>query len=326
VCYLYLGEIPSDLGIGPQSSVTEEEVFKGIDKICKQLEIESLWHGILGSNDRRIARQRYDDEVSTGSKQLEAWFVENVIGHRMEVDTSRLDEVKWTRDNAIFADIILRADIYPDEVDFDVAGNITQLDGIPIGPTEVFATSTLQSEKPKRSVLYPVHRAILIRSDYFNTMFSSAFKEAQITEHLQITGVDCSPEVLEVVLTFLYTEKANMPLEIALDVLEAADMLFIEKLKNKAAVVINTIGSGGGSAFIDRTHGGGEKVELIDIYEVMRAAWTYHIQSLESFAARYIAYRLEDYIDEEEFADLIKESAAKIEKRQETDTIELLDE
>jgi len=35
---------------------------------------------------------------------------------------------------------------------------------------------------------------------------------------------------------------------------------------------------------------------------------------------------LEDYIDEPEFEELIQESASRIQKRQETDTIELLDE
>ena len=49
-------------------------------------------------------------------------------------------------------------------------------------------------------------------------------------------------------------------------------------------------------------------------------------QRLEEFAARYLAYRLEDYIDEQEFEELIKESASRIQKRQETDTIELIDE
>lgn len=33
---------------------------------------------------------------------------------------------------------------------------------------------------------------------------------------------------------------------------------------------------------------------------------------LEEFAARYLAYRLESYIDEPEFAELIQESASQI--------------
>jgi hypothetical protein len=161
-------------------------------------------------------------------------------------------------------------------------------------------------------------------------MFASSFQEAQVTEFLQIVNVDCSPAVLEIVLTFLYTEKADIPIELALDVLFVADMLFIEKLKTKAAVVISTIGMGSVS-LADRTHGevGQEQeveVEPINVYDVIHAAWFLKIQRLEEFSARYLAYRLEDYIDERDFEELIKESASRIEKRQETDTIELLDE
>jgi hypothetical protein len=171
---------------------------------------------------------------------------------------------------------------------------------------------------------------MLIRSEYFLTMFSSSFQEALLTDYLQIVKVDCSPEVLEVILNFLYTEKADMTLEIAIDVLLAADMLFIEKLKMKAAVIISTLGNGSGGALIDRTHSGAseEKVETepINVYDVIRAGWLTRVQRLEEFAARYLANRLEDYIDDEEFEELIKESASRIQRRQETDSIELLDE
>ena len=164
----------------------------------------------------------------------------------------------------------------------------------------------------------------------FQTMFSSSFAEAQVTEYLQVVNVDCTPEILEIVLEFIYTEKATIPIEIATDVLFAAVMLFLETLKSKAATVISTVGMGS-QTLQDRTHAeGGDgseiEVELINIYDVIRAGWLLKVQRLEEFSARYLAYRLEDYIDEEEFEQLIKESASRIEKRQETDSIELLDE
>ncbi|KAK4696946.1 hypothetical protein P7C71_g1061, partial [Lecanoromycetidae sp. Uapishka_2] len=124
---------------------------------------------------------------------------------------------------------------------------------------------------------------------------------------------NCSPEVLEVILTFLYTEKTDFPLAIAIDVLFAANYLLIEKLKLKAAVVIT-----------EESHQ--EAEEAINIYDVVRAGWLTRTPRLEEFGARYIAYRLEDYIDEDDFADLVRESAARIKGRQETDTIELLDD
>ena len=160
-------------------------------------------------------------------------------------------------------------------------------------------------------------------------MFSSAFQEAQITPHLQIVPVDCSPGVLEAILSFLYTEKADFPVSIAIDVLLAADMLFIEKLKAKAAVIISTLGNGDKDVLADETASARiteAEEETVNIYDVIRVGWLTRIQRLEEFAARYLAYRLEDYIDEEEFEELIKESASRIEKRQETDSIELLDE
>lgn len=336
--YLYLGDVPSDLGITSQSTVTEEEVFKGIDKVSKQLEIESLWEGILSGGDRRIARQRHQDEVARGRAQIEDWFRSNVLKNKVNVDTSKAHDVQWVRDNSIFADVLLRADEDEEEEDEEeeqsghetpkTRDTLGPLNGIPIGP---FATSRSpsRSRKVRQSVLFPAHRAMLLRSEYFQTMFESSFREAQTTtKFLHIVKVDCIPEVLEIILTFLYTEKADIPIEYALDVLFTADMLFIEKLKIKAAVVIGTLGMGDVTKQTNLVAGRGKEVEVepINVYDVIRAGWLLNIQRLEVFSARYLAYRLEDYIDEEEFQELIKESASRIQKRQETDTIELLDE
>lgn len=327
--YIYLGELPRDV-VGPDSSTSEEEVFKGIDKLCKQLEVEKLWEAVLSGNDRRLVRQRYQDEVSRAQQQLETSFRDSVLRHKMVVETRRVGEVKWPHDNAMFADCILRADEF--EGAEEETDALSHLNGIPIGPA---ATTPPQdgARRLRRSVLYPVHKAFLIRSPYFETMFSSEFKEAKGSEYLHVIQVDCLPEVLEIVLAFLYTEKSDCPLELALDLLYTSDMLLLDKLKAKAALAISTLGSGNTTALVDRTHnsGGGvepkdAEMEPINVYDVIHAAWDLKVQRLEDFAARYLAYRLEDYIDEPEFSDLIQESASKLKARQETDTIELLDD
>lgn len=330
--YLYMGEVPSDLGLRSSSSV--DDVLKGIDKISKQLEIESLWEGLLSGRDRRIARQRYQDEVLRGRNQMESWYRGNVLKHKIHIDTVKAKDVKWTRNNSMFADVLLQANenIVSDEAlssrpETPTPSTTVSSNGIPIGPSSSLPQETSTASSTQKSILYPAHRAMLIRSEYFLTMFSSSFQEAQVTDYLQIIYVDCPPAVLELVLDFLYTENVDIPLDLAIDVLLAADMLFIEKLKTKAAVVISTLGNGT-STLADRTHTDSDEldVELINPYDVMRAGWLTRVQRLEEFCARYMAYRLEDYIDEPEFEELIKESAARIEKRQETDTIELLDD
>lgn len=203
--YLYLGELPRDL-VDPRSQTSEEEVFKGIDKISKQLEVEKLWEAVLSHDDRRLARQRYQDEVERASLQVEAFFREHVLGHKMVVDTRKVNEIKWKHDNSIFADCLLRADEDEegDEPDDDPQEAVhVGANGIPIGPASEATITNGAPKKPRKSVVYPVHKAMLIRSPYFETMFSSEFLEAQESEHLHIVKVDCVPEVLEIILTFL---------------------------------------------------------------------------------------------------------------------------
>ncbi|KAI0886150.1 uncharacterized protein GGS22DRAFT_160058 [Annulohypoxylon maeteangense] len=329
--YLYLGDIPRDL-VDARSNSTEEEVLTGVDKISKHLEVDKLWEAILSGSDRRLARQRHQDEVNRAQGQIEDFFQSNVLGHKMVVDSRKVHDVKWPHDNSIFADCLLRADEggYGEGEKEEDAENNEEINEIPIGPGA--RAPRRDTKRVKKSVLYPAHKAMLIRSPYFETMFSGSFREAQASEHLHIIKVDCLPEVLEIILTFLYTEKVECPLELGLDLLYASDMLFLDKVKNKAAVAISTLGSGNNNVLVDRTHihEGGDhlevEVEPINVYDVIHAAWDLRVQRLEEFSARYLAYRLEDYIDEEEFMELIQESAARLKTREETDTIELLDD
>ncbi|KAL8925023.1 MAG: hypothetical protein Q9208_003707 [Pyrenodesmia sp. 3 TL-2023] len=341
--YVYLGEIPTELGGGPGTGFSEDEILEGIDKISRHLEIRSLWDAVLGSDDRRLSRQRRTEEVENGRRQLEEWFFDNVMRHKVFIDIDKADGVKWDSNNAIFADVLLRADqpaedALPSGPSIDTSKSVltqTHANGIPIGPASLPTRSHLHTRPSREATLFPCHRAMLLRSEFFLTMFSSGFREAQPTPHLQIIPIDCSPAVLEVVLTFLYTEKADFPLELAIDVLFAADLLLIDRLKQKAAVVISTLGNGTMPPSADtdvvgttnhRRQPEAEGDEAINVFDVVRAGWLTRVPRLEEFGARYFAYRLEDYIDDEDFADLIRESAGRIRGRQETDSIELLDD
>ncbi|GJN69334.1 hypothetical protein PLICBS_003382 [Purpureocillium lilacinum] len=362
--YVYLGDLPRDI-VPAGSPISEEDVAKGLDKVSKQLEVEQLWEAIMAGGDRRLARQRFQDEEERALGQIRDFFRRHVLGGKMVVDTERAGDIKWSYDNSAFADVLLRADELDEDDDEGAAAQATPTlngQGIPIGTAS-------GGKKPRKSALYPVHKAMLIRSEYFDKMFSGDFVESRRSEHLRVIKIDCSPAVLELVLTFLYTENTNCPLEHALDLLYAADMLFLDSLKSKAAVAISTLGSGTRNALVDRTHahasangdanlnvngdagklqngGAGTpgvngadmaatttttpppapEMEPINIYDVIHAAWDLRVQRLEEFAARYLATRLEDYIDDPDFQELIRESASRIHRREETDTIELLDD
>ncbi|KAF2149638.1 hypothetical protein K461DRAFT_297089 [Myriangium duriaei CBS 260.36] len=329
VRYLYMGEVSVDLGDGPE----EQEILKGIDKLSKQLEIERLFENILEGGDRRTARQRRADEISRGRDQLATWYRDNVLRHKITVDVSEADDVQWDRSNAMFADVLLRADEPEIEEQGDQPksrqqGHATNTNStIPIGGFSQRSRSTSRIRTQRKSTLFPVHRAMLLRSEFFSAMFASGFREAQASSHLQVIPIDCTPEVLEIVLTFLYTERAEFGLDVAVDVLFAADLLFIEKLKQRAAMIISTLGNGQASVVESENPRGEIDVDdVVDIYDVIRAGWDTRVHRLEEFGARFIAYRLERFIDDPEFAALVKESAARIKGRQETDTVELVDD
>ncbi|GAO16084.1 hypothetical protein UVI_02054250 [Ustilaginoidea virens] len=310
--HIYLADLPRDLA-PPGGSVSEEQVARGLDKISRQLGLDHLWEAIMAGHDRRLARQRFRDEEERALAQLGDFFRSSVLGRKVVVDADRVGDVGWKHDNPAFADVLLRAD----EADEDE-------------PEPEPDATTATGRPPRSAALYPVHKAVLIRSEYFAKMFSGDFVESQRAEHLRIVTVDFSPAVLELVLTFLYTETIACPLQHALDLLYAADMLLLDALKAKAAQAISTLGSG--TSDTPLAHGvpgkGGPAppTEPINIYDVIHAAWDLGVQRLEEFAARYLANRLEDYVDDPDFQDLIRESAERIHRREETDTIELLDD
>ncbi|PNS14755.1 hypothetical protein CAC42_1984 [Sphaceloma murrayae] len=329
VRYLYMAEVVGDLGDDEE----EQAILAGVDKLSKQLEIDRLFESIVERGDRRRARQRRTEEIQRGRDQLGRWFQDHILRYKVNIESDKADDVKWDRDNSIFADVLLRADVSESPQSEGETGlpaveaDMNPAKSIPIGAFASHSRSPSRVRQPRKSVLYPVHRAMLLRSEFFSAMFASGFRESQTHTHLQIIPIDCSPEVLEIVLTFLYTERADFGLDVAVDVLFAADLLFIEKLKQRAAMIISTLGNGDASvveAENPRGEHGGD--DVVDVYDVIRAGWDTRVHRLEEFGARYIAYRLERFIDDPEFARIVKESAERIQGRQETDTVELVDD
>ncbi|KAI9887477.1 MAG: hypothetical protein M1823_000735 [Watsoniomyces obsoletus] len=338
--YIYLCEIGIEKGDSSGSGKSSQEFIAATSKISHQLEIKHLRQAIQEGRNRRIAQKRRTEEFVRGRKQMTEWFEESVLKHKVVTDRRKVNDICWPRSNAIFADVLLRADEEGEEEEEEDAKSedetVERVCTIPIGPMGAASRSTSRKPSPVQSTLFPAHRAMLIRSDFFQAMFTSSFKEAQTTGSLQIISVDCTPDVLEVVLKFLYTEEVDFPPAMALDVLMVADELLIERLKAKAAIVISTLArienpaEARKSAEQEPTNGHQDQdideKGCFNIYEIIRVGWLCRVRRLEEFGARHLAFHLEDFIDGKEFAELIEESAARIRNRQETDSIELLDD
>lgn len=300
VRFLYLGEI---------TELFSPEVLLNIEKISTHLDLPSLWEFALASHDPKQRRLKRMDEVDKAQEDLDTWFHEFVLGKAIRVPLEKADEFHIEFASDTFADVVLRADEDPED-----------------------RPSKAEKHWKPQAVYYPVHKAML-RSEFFTIMFTSSFREGQKRspgEPLQIIPLEIAPHVLELVLRYFYSDKVVVPLDYALDTLYAADQLFIERLKNKVTMIISTQGNGGlpgDSAKSDKNNAEeDESTRPYDIYDVIRAGWATRQPKLDEFGAKYIAERLEDYIDDPEFSEIVQESAERIKARQETDTIELIDD
>ncbi|KAI8884319.1 hypothetical protein K501DRAFT_182571 [Backusella circina FSU 941] len=185
-------------------------------------------------------------------------------------------------------------------------------------PTTVFADIVVQID----NVLFPAHKVCLCRSEFFNMMLSNPFHEADIKEtpiyyneqqtslFLQVVELhSIQPETFLYIQEYLYTDRCTIPTQEAFDVMLAADMLLLDKLKSIAAIALTS-----------------QPKPVMDIYDMIRTAVQLNVDRLEQYCIKYFAEHLEDYIQEEAFLELIKESAESIKMRQETDSIPFLDD
>jgi ankyrin repeat and BTB/POZ domain-containing protein 1 len=127
------------------------------------------------------------------------------------------------------------------------------------------------------STLYYAHIAILTRAEYFLTMFTSPFSETksliESTDQLPMLQFTVEADIAPIVLAFLYTDRVEIPRDLALDVLYAADFLFLPRLKSLAAIALEN---------------DADVLSLEDFYEILRAAWTTNTARLEYFPGRLV--------------------------------------
>lgn len=185
--YLYFSEVSMRRVVHGLNEEEEMHVLNGIDKIGRQLEMDRLFEDITEVSDRRLLRQKRAEELDRGRDQLEAWFKENVLRNKLEIDTAKVDDLKWDRDNSIYADILLRADDDDDEeYELEAADassglarsstpSTSNVLGIP-HQSQPQSRSPSRSRKARKSTIYPAHKAMLLRSEYFSTMLTSPFR------------------------------------------------------------------------------------------------------------------------------------------------------
>lgn len=211
-----------------------------------------------------------------------------------------------------------------------------------------YADIIVTIDTPSGKTYYPLHRAILVRSEYFETMFQSQFSEATVYDELinethnvvdrnmLVDLLDELPVITlpldsisatssffepvrmtEILIRYLYFDEAIIPYELSLDMLFLADILFIDKLKTMAAVSLTSRPPIRSSPTSETP---------FTLFDILRAGWETRVHRLEQFVAKCISDDLEGFVAMSEFQQVVLESSERIEIRQDTDTIELIDD
>jgi len=103
-------------------------------------------------------------------------------------------------------------------------------------------------------------------------------------------------------------QKENVDPDLLLEVLNLADMLMLPVLKNICVLLLT------------------QHINTHNIFEMLETSKVFLLSRLEESCLRWMALHLDDVIERDEFAALVKESAESIVDRQATDSVPFVDE
>ncbi|ORZ25984.1 hypothetical protein BCR42DRAFT_401369 [Absidia repens] len=189
-----------------------------------------------------------------------------------------------------------------------------------LDPIAIFADVAVRLDDD--NTLFPAHKSFLCRSTYFRNMLEGTFSESNASPSriaykddgteltLPVVGLtNVASDVFQYVLEFLYTDRCTIPIDLAYEVLLAADLLILPRLKALAAITLTV-----------------PDEPCMDIYDLMQTAIDLNVERIEQWCTQYFASHLDTFAKDPKFHNLIRQSAHSIVGRQETDSIPLIDE
>ncbi|XP_041377868.1 ankyrin repeat and BTB/POZ domain-containing protein 1-like [Gigantopelta aegis] len=212
--------------------------------------------------------------------------------------------------------------IEPEENLFDLQMDLGQLADLAL-PSELntWVSGELPFE-PENNPLFPdlyfsVHGHVFMchqvffcgRSDYFKVLLNDHFGETTVYGNIPVIKLhDVSPSIFIRILYYVYQDSCELTTDNVYDVLCAADLYLLPGLKRLCANYM--------TKFLDAEN----------VVSILRTSRLFTLPRLESQCAEYIANNLEKVIEQEEFADLVREDASNLKEREEADTIDIIDE
>jgi len=159
--------------------------------------------------------------------------------------------------------------------------------------------------------LFKCHKAFFCgRSDYFRALIDDHFLEAQN----QINGIqvfelyDISVHTFMAIVSYIYQNHVQFDFENAYELIVMSDVYLLPGLKRQCANYV------------------GQHLTPNNVISILMTSRLMQLTKLERICIEYMAQNLEKVIDSKELKDLIIKDAEEVRQRQETDSIDIIDE
>ncbi|XP_072454431.1 ankyrin repeat and BTB/POZ domain-containing protein 1 isoform X2 [Notamacropus eugenii] len=157
------------------------------------------------------------------------------------------------------------------------------------------------------------HKAFFCgRSDYFRALLDDHFSESEELAASPglpaVTLHGISPDIFTRVLYYVYSDDTELSPDIAYDVLCVADMYLLPGLKRLCGRSLAQV------------------LDEDNVVGVWKVAKLFQLTRLEDQCTEFMAKVIEKLVEREEFVAAVKEEAAAVAERQETDSIPLVDD
>nr|XP_002119669.3 ankyrin repeat and BTB/POZ domain-containing protein 1 isoform X1 [Ciona intestinalis] len=162
--------------------------------------------------------------------------------------------------------------------------------------------------------LFLGHKAIFCAcSDYFTALFEDHFLENSFHSGTRvlpmITLTHISPQIFKNVVVSMYSDEVEFTsMDTAYETMCTSHMLLFHGLTRRCGQIL------------------GQHLDESNLFPLLEVARNFDLPKLEDMCAMYMAKTLDKMVDNEEFAELVENDAAKIKDREETDSIPIVDD
>ncbi|KAF0348300.1 Substrate adaptor for cullin 3 ubiquitin ligase BTB3 [Gigaspora margarita] len=291
--------------------------------------LEPQWHPTCF---RGILRYLYTSEIVAITKDLETQMISLCQHFELDSLTERYTENQISKKEVQVLDKLESQELRKDFEKFfknnllskkymkddETSSNVTSSNNI-LNSRELQGFTQADICIQIEQEIFPCHKAFLTkRSEYFNVIITGPFAESQHKDTIyyenrripKITISDyCTPEIFALILEFIYTDKCDIPPNLSYQVLIEADKFLLDRLKSLASIILTN-----------------QSEPIEDIYTLMRAALDLNVDRLEQWCSRWFAEHIEEVLEDQRFLELIRESAHSIYKREETDSLPIIDD